>query len=105
MGLYAQFRHRWNPLDTAAKLSPRSKVQERGATTVPETELERLRAALDKLSEPVRQMLVERYGLDGRAPRELGTLGGGLVTGEAVRQRLVKAVKRLKFQIQIQGEK
>lgn len=58
--------------------------------------VEELRLALERLSPSQRELLTERFGLDGRGKRTLEELGGrDGVTKEAMRIREKKALARL----------
>lgn len=67
---------------------------------VRDLEISHLKAIVETLPERCRQVVIRRYGLDGREPATLAEIGGELgVTKERVRQLQHEAERRLKYGI------
>ncbi len=67
---------------------------------VRELEISHLKAVVETLPERCHQVIIRRYGLDGRDPATLAEIGGELgVTKERVRQLQHEAERRLKYGI------
>ena len=67
---------------------------------VRELEISHLKAVVETLPERCHQVIIRRYGLDGRDPATLAEIGGELgVTKERIRQLQHEAERRLKYGI------